>query len=101
LFPSAATLMGHNLSDFKRRRLMLAAPLADWSGWSLLIDCGGPRCPRRRIFEVAELAQAHPALPLHEYLNRMRCSSCAGEVRNAVMLRLRTEQRVVVRGERG
>jgi hypothetical protein len=86
--------MGHKIFDFKRQRLMLDAPLADWLGWSLAIDCSGQRCPRRRIYEVADLAQAHPARPLLKCLNRMRCSIYGGGVHDTVMLRLRTERKV-------
>ncbi|MBL6082815.1 hypothetical protein JMJ56_33260 [Belnapia sp. T18] len=85
------------MSEWKRQRLMMAAPLADWLGWSLTINCSSQRCPRRRIFEVAELAHAHPTRSLQDCLNRMRCSICGGGVRDAVMLRLRTEHRVVLR----
>lgn len=90
--------MGHNISELKRRRMMLEAPLADWADWALAIDCGGQHCPRHRRYAVAELAQAHPERTLLDTLNRLRCSACSGDALFAAMIRQDPEQVIVLRG---
>jgi hypothetical protein len=68
--------MGHNISSRKRSSLVMTSPLADFRGWNLEIDCGGPQCARGRTYDVGGLAGVYKDRTVAGALHRMRCSSC-------------------------
>ncbi len=77
--------MGHNVSTRKRTSQIMSAPLADWAGWRLEVDCGGQGCPRGRKYDIRQLSGMYRGLSVSDALRRMRCSQCGYNASTAVM----------------
>jgi hypothetical protein len=68
--------MGHTLSLKKRSATLLRSPLADFTDWRLMVDCGGRECARERAYDVAQLVRTDPGQTVSEAVRRMRCTGC-------------------------
>ena len=72
--------MASNTSQRKLQRILLAAPVHEYSTWTLLVICAP--CGQPRSVPLAELP---PGLTIMAVLLRMRCRSCKGKVAAALL----------------
>lgn len=82
--------MGHNVSDRKRHDRILGSPLAGWTGWRLMVDCGSASCARGRTYSIEALAGFYPGATVAACCARLKCSLCGG---GAALLELRRPRR--------
>ncbi len=68
--------MGANVSNRKRSAAALSAPLSNFLGWRLHVDCRSVDCARGREFEVGRLEKAFPGRLVSEAVRGMRCNGC-------------------------
>lgn len=78
-----ARMAAANASARGQRVAILASPLGELTGFSLVVDCGRPECGGERVYAVAALVACYSAgMTVGEaLLRRMRCGrGCGGRV---------------------
>jgi len=70
--------VGHNVSEEKQRRTVMAAPLAEWRGWFLHMDCGGTACARGRHYGVSDILPHYRGVWLEAAVAALCCTICKG-----------------------
>ena len=69
--------MAANLSDRRRRSVILASTLAELEGVALIVDCRQPGCGGERRLLIRDLAGVYGRQQTTaQTLNRMRCQGC-------------------------
>ena len=63
-----------------QRHAILRSPLAELTGFVLIVDCGGARCGGERTYALTALAACYaPHVTVGEVLRQMRCArGCGG-----------------------
>lgn len=73
------TLAAANASARGQRVAILASPLGELTGFSLVVDCLAPGCGGELSYTVAALAACYSAgMTVGEALRRMRCGRGCG-----------------------
>jgi hypothetical protein len=69
-----------NASARGQRHAILASPLAELTGFVLIVDCRGARCGGERSYAVTALAACYSAgVTVGDALRQMRCArGCGG-----------------------
>jgi hypothetical protein len=69
-----------NASARGQRTAILASPLAELTGFALVVDCRGARCGGERSYAITALAACYgPAVTVGNVLRQMRCArGCGG-----------------------
>lgn len=69
--------MGHNVSQHKRRNMVLGSPATAFTAWHLHMECTGRECPKGRHVAVQALLRGEDDLATVGHLvSRLRCSCC-------------------------
>ena len=74
-----------NASARGQRHAILARPLAELTGFVLVVDCHGPKCGGERSYALTALAACYaPRMTVGEVLRKMRCGrGCGGRAQVA------------------